>query len=163
MRVYRWQGQPTAVESENPMAAPLSQTRPRTWLIGLALVAGALVFASCGGDDTPTTAPEPEAAEPETETTTSGDDSTVELEPEETELVSFSQDIQPVVTATCARCHTGDGLALLVVARRVLRDEWRLARERALRHLDPESQRERSILPGLDDNHLDENLKGAYV
>ena len=93
------------------MAAPSPLSRPRVWALGLLLIAGVAVFASCGGDDDPGTAtePEPEAAEPETEATTSGDDSTVELDPEETELVSFSQDVQPLITATCARCHTGDG------------------------------------------------------
>ena len=85
-------------------------TRPNGWaLLGL-LVLGLVVFAACGGDDDPEVTAEPEASEPAAdEPTTSSDDSTVELDPEETELVSFSQDVQPLITATCARCHTGDG------------------------------------------------------
>ena len=92
------------------MSASPTMTRPNGWaLVGL-LVLGLVVFAACGGDDDPEVTAEPEASEPAAdEPTTSGDDSTVELEPDDTELVSFSQDIQPVIAATCARCHTGDG------------------------------------------------------
>ena len=51
------------------MAAPSPLSRPRVWALGLLLIAGVAVFASCGGDDDPGTAtePEPEAAEPETD------------------------------------------------------------------------------------------------
>ncbi len=93
-------------ESSRPRRGPAAAV-----LAGGLLMVAALLFAACGGDD------EPAASDPEVTdasgggeaTTSSGDDSTVELEPEDTELVSFATDVQPVITATCARCHTGNG------------------------------------------------------
>lgn len=77
-----------------------TRARALLWL----LVAGTLLIAACSSDDAPSTA----AAAPTP--TVEGDDAPVELEPDDTELtVSYARDVHPVITETCARCHTGSG------------------------------------------------------
>jgi hypothetical protein len=96
------------------MRAEIGRSRPSRAgvLVAVAIaVAVSLGVVSCGGDDADDATESTPAIEsaPTTEPAHQpGDDADVELEREDT-AVSFARDVQPVVTATCARCHTGDG------------------------------------------------------
>ena len=84
--------------------------RSRLLSVGLTLLAAALVMVACGGDgDTaaPATAETPTASSPDSSSTSStaaGDDD----QPTATG-VSFASEVQPIIEAKCASCHTGDG------------------------------------------------------
>ena len=64
-----------------------------------------LVVAACGGGSSDSAQPVDPAAPPaETEQPAPSAEATPA-----TSAVSFSRDIEPIVTATCAQCHTGNG------------------------------------------------------
>lgn len=71
--------------------------RTRWWIAALLAV---VVLASCGGGDGDDGAADPTTTAPAAETTP----------PVATaQEVSFAEHVAPVLTETCARCHTGDG------------------------------------------------------
>ncbi len=104
------------------MAPDSSRFAPlrRGLVLAAALALVALVAAACTGSDSasePATPPaeaeaaEPPAAQPEAPEPAPGEPPAPSASGSSSESVpvSFSRDIEPIVTGTCAQCHTGNG------------------------------------------------------
>lgn len=90
--------------------------------ISLASVLGALLLlAACGGSDEPSPLAEPTPPDPAQTPVGAADEADREGNPPPPATrthgtpVSFSADVEPLVVATCARCHTGNGPGTLHV------------------------------------------------
>lgn len=84
-------------------------TRRHRWIVsaGALSLAGAIVLSACSGSGSNQSAEQASDSAPPTDAPAATSTETETAPPATT--VSFAESVQPIITNTCARCHTGDG------------------------------------------------------